>query len=302
MKKPHLIIDVAFCQGCNNCFLACKDEHVGNDWPGYSRPQSRHGERWVEIPCNERGQFPLIDVAYRPTLCTHCADAPCVPRSDGAISKRADGIVLIDPDKAGGREDLVEACPYGMITWSEESQAPQKCTLCAHLLDTGWTKPRCVQACGPGALSFVWEDDGVFAERAQKEGIETLHPGSRERTAVGYKNAGRFASCFVAGSVAVERDGVVDCVAGRVATLKKGAAPEGGLAAAEAGSRTGKDEEPLQTVLTDAFGDFKFDGLEPGSGEYVVEIVANGHGAVRLAVTLGAASITLGTIMVGGER
>ena len=58
MKKPHLIVDVALCQGCNNCFLACKDEHVGNDWPGYSRPQSSLGERWIQIPCHERGQYP----------------------------------------------------------------------------------------------------------------------------------------------------------------------------------------------------------------------------------------------------
>jgi Fe-S-cluster-containing dehydrogenase component len=287
MKKPHLTIDVALCQGCNNCFLACKDEHVGNDWPGYTRPQSDHGERWIEIPSRERGQYPIIDVAYRPTLCTHCADAPCVARSEGAISKRADGIVLIDPQKAAGREDLVEACPYGMITWSKESGAPQKCTLCAHLLDTGWTKPRCVQACGPGALSFVSESDHEFAERAGAEGIETLHPGSPERTSVCYKHLERYDSCFIAGSVAVERDGIVDCASGRAATLMK--------------PGTAGGAEVLQTVFTDAFGDFKFDGLEPGSGEYVVEVVSNGHGPARIAATLGA-SINLGTIMVGGER
>ena len=108
MKKPHLVIDVALCQGCNNCFLACKDEHAGNDWPGYAKSQSPLGERWIEIPYRERGQYPLIDVTYRPTMCTHCADAPCVPRSDGAIGKRADGIVLIDPEKAAGREELVK--------------------------------------------------------------------------------------------------------------------------------------------------------------------------------------------------
>lgn len=57
MSKPHLIVDVALCQGCNNCLMACKDEHVGNEWPGYSRPQSKHGELWIQIPCNERGQI-----------------------------------------------------------------------------------------------------------------------------------------------------------------------------------------------------------------------------------------------------
>ncbi len=26
------VIDVARCNGCYNCQIACKDEHVGNDW------------------------------------------------------------------------------------------------------------------------------------------------------------------------------------------------------------------------------------------------------------------------------
>ena len=39
MKKWHLMIDVEKCEDCNNCFLACKDEHVENDWTGYSVAQ-----------------------------------------------------------------------------------------------------------------------------------------------------------------------------------------------------------------------------------------------------------------------
>ena len=46
MKKWNLVIDVAKCTNCNNCFLADKDEYVGNDFPGYAAPQPRHGHRW----------------------------------------------------------------------------------------------------------------------------------------------------------------------------------------------------------------------------------------------------------------
>ena len=35
MKSWHVIIDVANCEDCNNCLLACKDEHLDNAWPGY---------------------------------------------------------------------------------------------------------------------------------------------------------------------------------------------------------------------------------------------------------------------------
>ncbi|SDE55207.1 hypothetical protein [Sporomusa acidovorans] len=86
MKKWHLIIDVEKCVDCNNCFMACKDEHVDNDWPGYTRPQPRHGQRWINIKRTERGQYPLVDVAYRPTPCMHCEDAPCIRASKGSIT------------------------------------------------------------------------------------------------------------------------------------------------------------------------------------------------------------------------
>ena len=39
MKKWNLIVDVEKCENCYNCFIATKDEHVGNDFPGYAAPQ-----------------------------------------------------------------------------------------------------------------------------------------------------------------------------------------------------------------------------------------------------------------------
>ena len=161
MTKWNLIIDVEKCEDCNNCFLACKDEHVDNEWPGYTGSQPLHGHRWINILRKERGQYPLIDVAYLPVPCMHCDNAPCIKAAkEGALYKREDGIVLIDPDKAKGRKDILKACPYEAIWWNDEKNVPQKCTLCAHLLDEGWTEPRCVQACPTGALEIVREVDG----------------------------------------------------------------------------------------------------------------------------------------------
>jgi len=58
MKKWNLIIDVALCHDCNNCFLADKDEFVGNDFPPYSVAQPWAGQRWMNIERKERGQYP----------------------------------------------------------------------------------------------------------------------------------------------------------------------------------------------------------------------------------------------------
>ncbi len=78
MKKWNLIIDVAKCEDCNNCFLSCKDEFADNDFPGYSVEQPKHGHRWMNIMRKERGKCPIIDVAYLPTPCMHCDNAPCI--------------------------------------------------------------------------------------------------------------------------------------------------------------------------------------------------------------------------------
>src|ERR1700733_2333323 len=78
MKKWNMIIDVAECTNCNLCALATMDEYVGNDWPGYSAPMPRRGRKWINILQKERGQIPMIDIAYVPTMCNHCDDAPCI--------------------------------------------------------------------------------------------------------------------------------------------------------------------------------------------------------------------------------
>jgi Fe-S-cluster-containing dehydrogenase component len=136
MKKWNLIIDVALCHDCNNCFLADKDEFVGNDFPPYSAAQPWAGQRWMNIERKERGQYPIVQVAYLPMPCMHCDDAPCIKDSPaGTIYKREDGLIIIDPVKAKGHPEIVDTCPYGAIYWNEEAQLAQKCTGCAHLID-----------------------------------------------------------------------------------------------------------------------------------------------------------------------
>ena len=278
MKKWSMIIDIEKCEDCNNCFLACKDEHVDNDWPGYSLSQPRHGQRWMNILRKERGQYPAIDVAYRPTPCMHCDDAPCVKSAgDGSVYKREDGLVIIDPDKAKGRKDIVKACPYEAVSWNEEKSIPQKCTMCAHLLDEGWDKPRCVQACPTGALQMVHVSDSEMGGILSTEGLESLYPENGTFPRVFYKNLYRFEKCFIAGSVAYEKDGVIDCAEGVSIALIK-------------------DTKRMAETTTDNFGDFKFDCLEESSGEYSVEIRFRDYATRVLNVNL-ISSINIGTII-----
>ena len=163
----------------------------------------------------------MVDAAYLPTMCNHCDDAPCVKAGKGAVRKRDDGIVIIDPEKSRGRRDLVDACPYGAIVWNEEREVPQAWIFDAHLLDAGWKEPRCAQACPTGALRAVKLDDDAMRAQARAESLEVLQPELGTRPRVWYRNLLRFTKCFIGGSVVAEIDGVVECVADAAVVIRK---------------------------------------------------------------------------------
>lgn len=96
-----------------------------------------------------RGSVPKVKIAYRPHLCMHCDNAPCVDSCsiDGAIYKREDGLTIIDPLKCTGCRNCVDTFPYEAIFFNEDLNIAQKCTGCAHLIDNGRKEPRCVDAC-----------------------------------------------------------------------------------------------------------------------------------------------------------
>jgi Fe-S-cluster-containing dehydrogenase component len=258
MKKWNMIIDVAECTNCQLCALAAMDEYVGNDWPGVAAPMPRHGHHWIDIKQKERGQVPMIDIAYVPTTCNHCDNAPCLAAGGGAVVKRDDGIVIIDPDKAKGRKDLVDACPYGHIWWNDELQLPQAWPFDAHLLDQGWQQTRGHQVCPTGAMRVIKVEDDEMARLARDQSLETLKPELGTRPRVYYRNLWRYSKCFIGGSVSAESSGVVDCVEGATVRLTR-------------------DGATVAETTTDNYGDFKFDRLDEGSGRYTVEVSARGR-------------------------
>jgi Fe-S-cluster-containing dehydrogenase component len=267
MSKWNLIIDVALCHNCNNCFIACKDEHVGNDYPGYAAPQPRHDHSWIKIEQRERGIAPMVDVAFLPTTCNQCADAPCTKVGDGAVYQRDDGIVIIDPEKAHGKKEIVASCPYGAIWWNEERQLPQKWIFDAHLLDRGWSEPRCAQVCPTGAIKAVKKSDGEMAHRVEAEKLEVLSPEFNTRPRIYYKNLYRFTRHFIGGNVLTKNDGVLDCLEGATVRLMR----EGNCVA---------------ETTTDAFGEFKIDGLEAGDEKYLLCLSHEDHANLELPVQI----------------
>ncbi len=241
MARLGLLIDVTKCSGCHNCFLACRDEYFDNDYPGYSAPQPLNGQYWMQVKEVERGTYPKPKLDYIPLPCQNCETAPCIEvAANGAVYRRADGIVIIDPVKAKGQKDIVNSCPYRVIWWNEALELPQKCTTCAHLLDAGEAVPRCVEACPTGALMFGDLDDSKseIAQATAALNTETYHPEYKTDPLVKYVGIPKR---FVVGEV-VRKDNTAECAEGVDVTLE-------GVGVKLA-------------TKTDSYGDFEFEGLE----------------------------------------
>jgi hypothetical protein len=193
-----------------------------------------------------------------------------------AVKKREDGIVLIDPQAAKGRRDLVEACPYGHIWWNEELQLPQIWPFDAHLLDQGWQQTRGQQSCPTGAMRAIKAEDEEMARMAREEALEVMKPEAGTKPRVYYRNLWRYSKCFIGGTLAAQTNDTVDCVEG-------------------ASVRLTKDGRTVAETTSDNYGDFKFDKLDENSGRYLVEISTLGHGRKTVEANLGV-SINLGEI------
>jgi anaerobic dimethyl sulfoxide reductase subunit B (iron-sulfur subunit) len=174
-NQKAFYFDASSCIGCKACQNACKDKYdlpLGVRW---RRVFEYGGGNWlyldgVETPNN-------IFKYFVSTACQHCANPVCRDVCPAAaISKRADGIVIIDPDKCIGCRYCQWACPYGAPQFNEETKVMTKCTFCYDLQDQG-LKPACVDACVMRCL-----DIGDYEELRNKYGsvvgIEPLPTGN----------------------------------------------------------------------------------------------------------------------------
>ena len=244
-------IDLTRCNGCYCCQIACKDEHVGNDWTPYAKPQPDTGQFWLGITEQVRGHVPHVKVSYVPQLCQHCDDAPCIEDCKAeAIYKREDGIVMIDPVKCIGCKLCVDTCPHHAIFMNEMLNIAQKCTGCTHLLDNDeeWTVPRCVDQCPTEALQFGEEEDF----RDFIKGAELLNPGAGTKSRVYYKGLPKK---FIAGTL--YDPAAQEVIIGATATLTDDATGE------------------IFTETTNNFGDFWLKDL-PDNRSYTLTFKKGG--------------------------
>lgn len=249
-----MVVDPSLCIQCCNCQIACKDEHCDNDWSPIAAMQPE-GQFWVQVRERQVASGSRMKLQRVPVMCQQCADAPCIAAAKAAgrpeaAYRRADGVVIFDTEAAKGCRELMDACPYGAVYWNEELDLPQKCTMCSHLIDAGWERPRCVAACPRDALRYV--DVAELEPGSLYAPLERLHPEFGTHPTVAYVNLPK---PFIAGEVyspAEER--CLELVSLTCVNEATGARYE---------------------AQTDYFGEFRIEGLEDGF--YALELDKPGY-------------------------
>lgn len=268
-----IAVDSRMCMACYCCYTACKDEHCGYD-TALSKAQPMMGQFWIDVREWERGNNSRrIKTATVPTPCSHCQDPACMKAgAPGAVYKRPDGIVIIDPEKAKGQKAIADACPIGAVYWNEELQLPQKCTMCAELLDDpnylsylGDEKlkmPRCVEACPNQALIFGDLDDpnSAINKKIAENRVTQLEALKGQETNVIHLN---IPTVFLAGTVYYPKEDEEVAIGAKVK-----------LTCRETGATVETE--------TNYFGDWEVEWLDKGKN-YDIVIEMKGYKPVKLS-------------------
>jgi Fe-S-cluster-containing dehydrogenase component len=276
MARLGFVFNVERCNGCYSCFLACKDEFTGNDHLP-TAAATVEGVNLLKVNEIEYGTGSKVKVDYTHSLCQQCSSPACMEKFPGQITKRKDGVVIIDPVKAKGMKEIVASCPYGAIAWNEKAQLPQKCTMCAHMLDKGEKVTRCSECCPNQAMLFGDLDDpkSEIAQyvKAHADELEQLHPEYGTKPNVCYRNLPK---PFICGEV----------VCGDTDACLKGAKI----------TCTCDDCGTKKETVSDFLGDFEFRFL-PTNKPFTIKVEAAGY-KTAVIKTRTSASVNLGEIVL----
>ena len=160
VQKYVLRFDNEACWGCKTCEVACKQEN-----------EARDGIKLICVTEDGPGENAgMLNFLYQVSFCRHCENPPCAETCPvEAISKKDDGIVILDEASCSGCKACVEACPYHAITFDNQGGIAQKCNLCSHRVHNG-LMPACADnVCPAHCIHFGAPGDieNILTEKAK---------------------------------------------------------------------------------------------------------------------------------------
>ena len=188
MPKWGMAIDLDRCTGCEACVVACRTE---NNVPVAGAEATARGRatEWIRVERYVEGDFPNVKIRFKPVLCVHCDDAPCVKVCPvSATYETPEGLNAQIHPRCIGTRACAQACPYTVryFNWTEPAwDAPleqtinpdvavrwkgimEKCTFCVQRIRRvkdrakeedrpvadGEVQPACAQACPAEVITF----------------------------------------------------------------------------------------------------------------------------------------------------
>jgi len=183
-----MAVDLDRCTGCEACVVAC---HAENNIPTVGPTEAARGRamHWIRVERYWEGEFPDVQLKFKPVMCQHCDEAPCEPVCPTyASSHTSEGLNAQIYNRCIGTRYCANACSYNVRffnfsspVWDKplhlqlnpdvsarEMGVMEKCTFCIQRINTGKIeakaageplkdgdiKPACVQSCTANALVF----------------------------------------------------------------------------------------------------------------------------------------------------
>ncbi len=172
-RQLGFYLDAAACNGCSVCLVACKDKYDNPVGVNFRKVIHQTMGRWDQNPDEPGFLVPQISAYSLSVSCNHCAAPVCMEACPvAAITKRDDGLVLIDKDICVGCR-LCECCPYDAPQFNQDLGVMTMCDGCVDLQGTG-EKQACVAACPQRALEFGDIEDLRARHEGSVPGVEPL--------------------------------------------------------------------------------------------------------------------------------
>lgn len=171
-----VLVDPAKCIGCRGCQVACKrwnslpgeDTEFSAEW---TNPPHLSHQTWTHIQFKLQYDKTTDNTEWRffNWRCMHCKVPACAEACPvKAITKYAEGPVVVDQNKCIGCKFCVSACPFHIPQFDPAVGKVSKCTMCFDrvLPSNGAKEPACVQSCPTDAL--VFGDRETILEKAKR--------------------------------------------------------------------------------------------------------------------------------------
>ena len=205
-----MFVDTSICTGCKACQVACKEwngldaepadfrQDAGMPYPvaknftgaSYDNTGRLGALNWRRVLFLEQINSRRVGSRwlFMSDSCKHCTDAACLNVCPAEAIERTDlGNVVVRQDKCVGNKLCNKACPYGVVTYSEQTRTSHKCTLCNDRIHNG-LGTACAKACPTGSILFG--DVPELKAKADARLAKLRALGEARANLYGYREAG----------------------------------------------------------------------------------------------------------------